>query len=299
MGGAIIQEVGNIAIGEMQIRVAPAASHIATITAALSSSDSIGGAAGTKFTNAVEFKSIVSGYPEIEAGVLPVKESFAIECAFREFSPKNFALAKGLDPFANVAATIIAGTEVTTSGTMTGDLAVDDLGGVLNGEFTVVFDSATTFRVFEATLGLLHTAAALDVEAAPTDGSSHEYFSIPADFFTGTWATDESFSFITTAYEAGTSAYADAYVGTIGLGSMAAPKFVRVEGYYEFPNKEHAIDIIITRAQVTSSIDAGFSATDETNAPLNFGAKGASSDVSGGNAVWDSMPLGRIVFREI
>jgi len=298
MGGAMIKNVGNIPIGEMQIRVGKSGPYIANAEAVLGIADSIGGAAGTKFTNAAEFKTIVSGYPEIEAGVLPLSESFGIECAFREFSAKNFALAKGFDPFSDVAAAIVAGIKKSTAGTTSGDLAVDNLGGVVNEEYTVVFTGSAAFKVYGKTLGLVHTAASLDAEAAPVDGDSHEYFAIPADFFTGTWAADDTFTFKTTAFESGSSAYADDYVGSIGLGAMAAPKFLRVEGYYEFPNKDRCIDIIIPRAQVTSSIDATF-ANDETNAPLAFGAKGASAEVAGGNAVWDAMPLGRIILRRI
>jgi hypothetical protein len=40
-------------------------------------------------------------------------------------------------------------------------------------------------------------------------------------------------------------------------------------------------------------------AEDAAAIPVTFESKNASSDVTGGNAVWDTMPLGRIEWRTV
>jgi len=299
--GPIIRDSKNIPIGLMQIRIHKSSPYIAQTGAVLTATHSIGGMAKTDFMNSVEFKEIVSGFPEVRATMIPIKESFNIECAFREFSPLNFALAKGIDPFADVPATITAGESNTTAGTISGVvvLDVDDLGGVVTDEWTVVFTSATAFKVFGKETGYVATGANLTTEVSPAHAALGDYFVIPANFFTGTWAADDTFTFKTTAFEEGDTAFATPYVGNIGFGAMAAPKFLRVEGIYTFPDQEHAIQLIMPMAQVTSSIAANFSNTDETNTPMTIGANSASGDVVGGNAAWNDYPLGIMRFVTI
>jgi hypothetical protein len=294
--GPIIRDAKNVPLGLIQIRVGKSLPHIGKTLPVLTAQDSIGGLASTKLQNATEFHKIVSGFPQVEAGVIPLKEDFGIECAFREFSPKNFALAKGLDPFSDIDAGVSVHGVHTTAGTTSGSLSVNNNGGVLNEEWTVTFTSATTFKVFGKTTGFAGEASNLTTAFSPTDGSAHNRFTIPADFFAGTWAEDDTFTFFTTAFEAGNDAYSTPYVGEIGFGNMAAPKYLRVEGLYIFPDQEHAIHIILPRAQVTSSVDASFSATDEANVPMTFGGKTASSDVAGGHIAWDDKPLGIMRF---
>jgi len=295
--GPIIRDSKNIPIGLMQVRIHKSAPYIAQTGAVLTETHSIGGLAKTDFMNSVEFKEIVSGFPEMRATMIPIKESFNIECAFREFSPLNFALAKGLDPFADVDATIAAVESQTAAGTTSvGPLTVDNLGGVINEEWMVTFTSATTFKVFGKATGFVGEAANLTTEFSPANAALGDYFAIPANFFTGTWAEDDTFTFRTTAFADGDNAFATPYVGTIGFGAMAAPKFLRVEGIYVFPDQEHAIQLIMPMAQVTSSIAANFSNTDETNTPMTIGANSASSEVVGGNAAWNNYPLGIMRF---
>lgn len=89
---------------------------------------------------------------------------------------------------------------------------------------------------------------------------------------------------------------ADTHSGEITLGTLASPAYVRAEAIYTYPNKTNHMYIIFPRAQVQSSVSLDFAAEDNANVPITIKATRADSDVTGGNAAWDDMPLGRIYF---
>jgi hypothetical protein len=226
---------------------------------------------------------------------IPLRESAALECEFKEISSKNLALARGIDAFADVSATIAEVGSVTTDGTTTGNVAVDDDGGAVNDTFTVVFTSGTAVAIYGADTGHVGDFADLSSAIAP-DNDGNPYFTIPANFFSGTWLADETYVFRTTAFVAGTSAYADSHAGTINLGSVVTPAYVRMEAVYTYPNGTNTMTIIFPRANAVSSVEIDLQAEDNANVPLTFEAKRADSEISGGNAVWDSATLGKVVF---
>lgn len=86
--------------------------------------------------------------------------------------------------------------------------------------------------------------------------------------------------------------------GEVTIGSLVAPAYVRMEAHYVFPNTDYSLDIIFPRAQVTSNFNTDFQAADGMKYPFAFEAKRADSSVTGGNAVWDNMPLGRWQFQD-
>lgn len=88
----------------------------------------------------------------------------------------------------------------------------------------------------------------------------------------------------------------DIHKGTIALGVLAEPVRVRMEAVYMFPSQQHKVTIIFPSAQVTSSTELDFQSQDNIKSPLTFEAKTADSSVTVGNAAWDSMPLGCIIF---
>jgi len=53
---------------------------------------------------------------------------------------------------------------------------------------------------------------------------------------------------------------------------------------------------IFPRAQVSANIEVDTAAEDSAAVPIIIESKNASSDVSGGDAIWDDKPLGRIVW---
>lgn len=293
--GPVTKDTSTIALGLAQIRIGKSVANIATTTAALAAADSIGALANTKYVGNVDYFKFESGFPLLEDLTIPIRESASLECTFNEITPFNFALAHGIDPNAEASATITEIGSNTASGTTTGNLSVDDTGGVVTDRFTVVFTSATTASVYGEITGHVGDMADLSTLFEP-DNSGHPYFSIPANFFSGTWAADETYTFFTTEYVSGTSAYSDPHSGTIGIGSRVAPAYIRMEAVYTYPNGTNHMYIIFPRAQAAASVEMDLQKEDAAGVPITFEAKSASSDVDGGNAVWDSMALGNIVF---
>jgi len=294
--GPLTKDTSTVALGLAQIRVGSSVANIANTSVALTSSESIGALASTNFTSNVDYWKLESGFPLLEDLTLPLRETASLECEFKELTPFNLAMAKGINPIADVSATATAGASVTTSGTVIGVITVTDAGGVTTEDWTVVFTGATAASVYGSVSGHVGDWADYTAGAFAPDNGGNPYFSLPQDFFGGTWTADETFTFSTTEYVAGTSAYASAHSGSIGLGSISAPEYIRMEAVYTYPNGTNHMYIVFPRANVVSSVEINMQTEDNANVPITYEAKRADSEVSGGNAVWDTMPLGRIYF---
>lgn len=186
--GPLTKDPTQVALGLAQIRVGVSASNIAEADPVLESTDSIGALANTKFVGKTDFWKLESGFPLLEDYTLPIRESAALECAFKELSLANLQLARGIDP------------------------------------------------------------------------------------------SDE---------------YSDT---NIALGGLVAPEYVRMEAIYTFPNNLRQMVIIFPRANVVSSMEIDLKAEDAATIPITFESKRGDSGVTGGDAAWDDMPLGTIVF---
>lgn len=88
----------------------------------------------------------------------------------------------------------------------------------------------------------------------------------------------------------------DEYDVSIALGGLVAPDYVRMEAVYTFPDNQSQMVIIFPRANVVSSMEIDLKTEDAAVIPITFEAKRGDSGVTGGNAAWDNMPLGTIVF---
>ncbi len=294
--GPLTRDSSTIALGLAQIRVGKTVTNIANISAALTSAASIGALANTKYSGNVDWYKFESGFPALEDLIIPIKETAALECTFNEITPYNLALANGVDPLADASATIVGGSIVSTAGTVSaGPLAVTDDGGVVSETYTCVFTGATTFSVFGSVTGHIGDAADLSSEFAPDNGGN-PYFSIPAAYFTGTWEADDTYTFTTTAFESGSSAYADTHSGSIGIGSRVAPDYIRMEAVYTYPNGSNTMTIIFPRCQIAASTELDLQKEEAAGVPITFEAKRADAEVAGGNAVWNGKSLGIITF---
>jgi len=189
--GPITTDVTSLAVGLAQIRVLESATNIGEINPIGTSADSIGALANTKYAGNTDWFKFESGFPLIEDYAIVTREKASLECAFKELSPANLALAHGIDP---------------------------------------------------------------------------------------------------------ASGYDDVHSGEIAIGGRTAAAYVRMEALYTFPAGVNKMHIIFPRAQVTSSPEIDMQAEDAVSVSVVFESKNASSDVSGGDAVWDNKPLGRIVF---
>ena len=293
--GPVTKDTSTVALGLAQIRVGSAAVNIATIAPVLVAADSIGALASTKFTSAVDYWKLESGFPMLEDLTLPIREAAMLECEFKEITPYNLALARGIDVNAAVDSDSLIIGSVTTIGTTTGVITTDNAGGVVADTWTVYFLTATTGVITGAKTGHVHDFEDLTSVMEPDD-LTNDYFSLPTNFFSGTWAGDETFVFSTSPYAAGSAAYGDTHAGSINLGALSAPQFVRMEAVYTYPNGTNTMTIVFPRANCTTSVEIDLQAEDNANVPLTFEAKRADSETSGGNAAWDSMTLGRIIF---
>jgi hypothetical protein len=190
--GPVTTDTTAIALGLAQIRVVASAANIANPHPVATASDSIGALANTKFTANTDWYKLESGFPLIEDFTTAIREGAMLECAFKEITPYNLALAHGIDPIGS---------------------------------------------------------------------------------------------------------YADNHSGEIALGGRTSPAYVRMEALYTFPNGTDTMTIIFPRAQVSASVEMDMQGEDAVAVPITFESKNASSDVSGGNAVWDSQPLGKLAWK--
>jgi len=293
--GPVTRDTSAVPLGLAQIRVGASAPNIAKETIALTKEHSIGALASTSFSGNTEFWKLESGFPLMEDLSIPLRETASLTCAFRELTSKNLAMARGLDPIADVPATINVVGFVTSTGTTTGNIAVDDLGGVVNDTFTVIFQTGTSISIHGNVTGHIGDFNDLTVDIAPLNGAN-PYFTIPANFFDSNWIADEQYVFETTPFVPGTSMYSDNHSGEIKLGAMKTPDFIRVEAVYTYPNQINHMYIIFPRGNATSSLELEFQLEEGATVPLTFEAKRADDEVMGGHSVWNDKPLGRIYF---
>ena len=104
--GPIVRDTSTIALGLAQIRIGNSATNIGDIEPALTADDSIGALANTRFVGNTDWFRLETGFPLLEDLTVPIRESAALECAFKELTPANMALAYGLDPNSGEYATM-------------------------------------------------------------------------------------------------------------------------------------------------------------------------------------------------
>jgi len=190
--GPVTKNTTTVALGLAQIRIGSSSAYIGQVRAILPATASIGALANTKFIGNAEFFKLESGYPLIEDASLPLRESAALELSFKEITPANVALSRGIDP----------------------------------------------------------------------------------------------------------SGFSAAHSGTIPLGTLSTPAFVRMEAIYTYPDGTNTMKIIFPRAQVTSNTELDFQMEDVAAVPIVITSKSADGSISGGSAAWNAMPLGMIIWDD-
>ena len=96
--GPLTKDTTTIALGLAQIRVALASSYIGQTRPILPATVSLGALANTKYAGSADHFKLESGFPMMEDATFPLREAAQIECAFKEITPYNIALSRGLDP---------------------------------------------------------------------------------------------------------------------------------------------------------------------------------------------------------
>jgi len=96
--GPVTKDTSTVALGLAQIRVGTSATYIGDIHPQLAAADSIGALANTKFTSTIDVWKLESGFPLMEDHQIALREVASLECAFKEITPYNVALSRGIDP---------------------------------------------------------------------------------------------------------------------------------------------------------------------------------------------------------
>ena len=294
----------SIVIGKAQLRLGKSLPHIGIATPVFTAADTMGGLGSTKFNVTAEFYEYLAGFPENTYLKIPTKVTGSWECTLDEQRPKNWALLTGKDPFNDVTAKVIVPVDAVKSaaGTVSGaSITVDNDGGVVSDTFIVHFTGAAAGSIYGIKTGKIHTFTALTSAMAPvnTDAGTDKYFTIPADFFTGTWADGDQFTFQTTAFVSGTDLYDDDFAATIGIGAIKTPPVFRLEAWQEFPDGEHEFLMVNPRVQPEMTVDADFTNSAHITPTIKFNFLPAHSGINGGNAVWDTQPFGVMLWRTI
>lgn len=94
------------------------------------------------------------------------------------------------------------------------------------------------------------------------------------------------------------TSYTDTHKGSLGLGNLSTPVFVRMEAWYTFPDGTNRMWIIFPRAQVVASQELAFATEEPAASPISIEAKRADSTTSGGHTAWDNWPLGRFYWSD-
>lgn len=297
---ALFKEVDGVMIGEWEIRVGPWEANIDVETIVLTNADhSIGGVSDQAISNVKEFHKVLHDFPQTEAASIPLSEKLEISLSSREFNPRIMGLAAGLNPFGAVAAAYSEVASVSSAGTYDDTKLTFDNDGTINDTWTFVFSSATAFKCYGNITGYVDDGAAdgvVSVEFAPENGAD-VYFTMAANFFTGTWADGDTLTLRTTPYAAAGDTLPAAIDsgGEIKFGNTLAPVYLRCEGIFTFPIGGSYLNFVVPRCQIESSVELSASPTDEAKAPWIISAKDASSAVSGISVTrWDDMKLGRM-----
>jgi hypothetical protein len=96
--GPVTKDTSTVALGLAQIRIGVSSTNISNIHPALDSVDSIGALANTVFTSTIDVWKLESGFPLMEDHQIPLREVAMLECGFKEITPYNIALSRGIDP---------------------------------------------------------------------------------------------------------------------------------------------------------------------------------------------------------
>ena len=95
--GPVTKDTSTVALGLADVRVGASVANIASVNPVLTTTNSIGALASTKFTSTIDLWKLESGFPLMEDASIPLREKASLECAFKEITPFNLALARGID----------------------------------------------------------------------------------------------------------------------------------------------------------------------------------------------------------
>jgi hypothetical protein len=95
--GPVTRDTTTLALGLAQLRVGAYEANKANIHPVLTADDSVGAITQCKLNVEREFWEHFSGFPLSKDYTIPIRESCSVEAAIEEITPKNLALANGID----------------------------------------------------------------------------------------------------------------------------------------------------------------------------------------------------------
>ena len=95
--GPVTKDTSTLALGFAQLRIGASATNLGNIHAVLDSDDSVGAITQCKLTVEREFWEHFSGFPLSKDYTIPIREGCMVEATLEEITPKNLALANGID----------------------------------------------------------------------------------------------------------------------------------------------------------------------------------------------------------
>jgi hypothetical protein len=96
--GPTTKDTTAIALGLAQVRIALSSTYIGQSRPILTTANSLGAMANTKYSGNADYFRLESGFPLQEDAIYPLRETSMLECAFKEITPYNIAVALGKDP---------------------------------------------------------------------------------------------------------------------------------------------------------------------------------------------------------
>jgi len=299
MAGATYVNPENAFVGKFDTRLGPWAANIEQTTVQLTkSANSIGAVSEQDIASEKEFLDLMHDFPETIAYTIPLSESFKVNVSPQDINPFNIGIANGLNPYDSVAASYSEVAKSSTSGTYDDTKLSFDNDGTPADTFIFVFTDETNFKCYSALDGYLQDGGsdgAVASEFAPENGSD-VYFTMAANFFTGTWAAGDTLTLRMTPYVAAGSnlSRTTGEGGEIKLGSILAPEIMRCELHFQYPNGDYMY-VVLPRAQVKSPLSLATSISEASAMSWEIVAISADSSVDGISVTtWDTMPLGRI-----
>ena len=96
--GPVTRNTSTVALGLAKILVGSSSDNISERDQILDENEkSLGALNSTNFTSEIEYWRLLSGFPQLEDLTIPLSETAALECEFKELSLRNLAIARGID----------------------------------------------------------------------------------------------------------------------------------------------------------------------------------------------------------
>lgn len=242
-----------------------------------------------------------------------VSTSADVKCISRTIAGVTSGVANGFIIKKVTTSVTSSGTGVAATGTNSANLT---FGSATTSEtIAITMSSSTELTSAIGTVGGTYTITGNKTNGVTLTRDGDIVAIIATAFFGGTTTAADVYSLVVTSstlLTIASSAFVNgtfvtghtlaipitkdaAHSGSIGLGDLTSPVFLRVEVVFTYPNGK-ILTAIFPRCNVTSSVELDGQAEDFASSPVKFEAKRADDAIAGGLSLWNVNPLGRLHF---